>query len=147
VLLERHPYFEVLPLMNSAQGRTVDEFVHDAASKLVDALGHRKDFLNLMFIEMVEFNGKHIPEMFKLIFPQVLHFAQRFLDGRDELRPLPTLAIVRAFVGLFFSYYITELLIAEQMPDEMRENALDTFIDIYLYGIIKDGQSSPPEVK
>jgi AcrR family transcriptional regulator len=144
VFLEQHPFREVFPLMNAAQGETVDAYVRDAARRMVGELGQRTDFLNLMFIEMVEFNGRHIPQIFQLIFPHVMEFSQRFLSSRRELRDIPALMVVRVFIGLFFSFLITDLLIANQLPAEGRENALDYFVDIYLYGILKDG--APGEV-
>jgi AcrR family transcriptional regulator len=139
VFLERHPYLDVLPLMKAAQGETVEEFVRDAAHRLVSSMEQRKDFLNLMFIEIVEFNGQHVPQIFQIIFPDIMEFAQRFVAKQDELRPIPLLVVVRAFVGLFFSFLITDILIADQLPPDMRENALDYFVDIYLYGILKQG--------
>lgn len=139
VFLERHPYLDVVPMLKTAQGNTTDEIVRDAAHRLVDNLQPRKDFLNLMFIEMVEFEGQHIPQIFQLVFPEIMEFAQRLVIRQDELRPIPLLVVVRAFVGLFFSFLITDILIADQFPPDMRENALDHFVDIYLYGILKQG--------
>ena len=139
VFLERHPYIDVLPLIKAAQGETVEEIVRDAAHRLVGNMERRKDFLNLMFIEMVEFNGQHVPQLFQLIFPELMEFAQRLVAKQSELRPIPALVVVRAFVGLFFSFLITDILIADQLPPDMRENALDYFVDIYLYGILKQG--------
>jgi hypothetical protein len=127
----------VLPLMKAAQGETVEEFVRDAAHRLVSSMEQRKDFLNLMFIEIVEFNGQHVPQIFQIIFPDIMEFAQRFVAKQDELRPIPLLVVVRAFVGLFFSFLITDILIADQLPPDMRENALDYFVDIYLNGILR----------
>ena len=139
VLLERHPYFHVLPVLKSAHGETVEELVQDAARRMVFQLGaERTDFLNLMFIELVEFRGEHVSQLFTIMFPEALAFAQRFLTVEGELRPIPLPVIVRAFIGLFFSYIITELLLGKHMPLEMEQNALDYFIDIYLHGIIKD---------
>jgi len=106
---------------------------------MVAGLGQRTDFLNLMFIEMVEFKGQHIPHMFQIIFPEIMGFARRLQTERQGLRDIPLLVVVRAFLGLFFSFLITEILIAEQLPPEGREHALDYFIDIYLYGILKGG--------
>lgn len=139
VFLERHPYLGVLPLMNSAQGETVEEFVRDAAQRMVDGLGQRTDFLNLMFIELVEFKGQHIPHIFQIISPELTEFAQRFQTERQELRDIPFFVLVRAFLGLFFSFLITEIMIADQLPPEGREGALEFFVDIYLHGILKQG--------
>lgn len=136
VLMRHHPYFDVLPAMEAAQGETIEEFVRDAARRMVGELGERKEFLNLIFIELVEFEGQHIPRLFETFFPGVMAFAQRFLETRGELRPIPLPIIVRAFIGLFFSFILTEILIARQLPPEMQENALDYFVDIFLNGIL-----------
>ena len=99
-------------------------------------LDERLDFLKLMFIELVEFNGQHIPRIFESFYPDVLEFAQRFSNNRTELRHIPAPVLVRAFLGMFFSYFITELLIGQFLPDEMNENTLDHFIEIYLHGVL-----------
>ena len=136
VILAHHPYYDVIPAMQAAQGETVEEFVKDAANRLVSNLDERLDFLKLMFIELVEFNGQHIPQIFETFYPDVLEFAQRFSINRSELRAIPAPVLVRAFLGMFFSYFITELLIGQFLPDEMNENTLDHFIEIYLHGVL-----------
>jgi AcrR family transcriptional regulator len=139
VFLEFNPYMSILPLVNQTEGDTLEEILHSAAQRIVSGLGTRTDFLNLMFIELVEFKGQHIQPIFQKIFPQLMEFAGRFLANRPELRPIPPVVLIRAFVGLFFSYTITEIIIAEQLPAEGRQGALDYFVDIYLHGILKDG--------
>ena len=139
VFLELSPYLDVLPLVVDAQGETVEEVIRDAARRLVSGLGKRSDLLNLMFIELVEFKGQHVPQLFEVFFPRMLEFAQRHLANRPELRPYPTTIVLRAFIGLFFSFFITDILIADHLPPEGRQHALDHFVDIYLYGIMKAG--------
>lgn len=138
VLLLHHPYYDVLPAMKAACGETIESFVQDAATRMVGNLDNRQDFLNLMFIELVEFNSQHIPQLFRTIFPHIMEFAQRFMESSQEIRAIPIPILVRAFIGLFFSYVITEIIIGRQLPPEMQEGALDHFIDIYLHGILAD---------
>jgi hypothetical protein len=126
--------------MMSAQGEDLESLLRDAAHRMVGALNERLDFLNLMFIELVEFDGRHFPQLFQIFFPQVMEFARRTMQDREALRPIPPPLLMRAFLGLFFSYTLTEILIAKQMPPEMSVDALDHFVDIYLYGVLKDGQ-------
>ncbi|HZD55228.1 MAG TPA: TetR/AcrR family transcriptional regulator [Anaerolineales bacterium] len=137
VFIELHPFWDTLPLMNAAQGETIEEFVRDAAQRMINKLRERPDFLNLMFIELVEFNGQHIPQFFEIFFPQFTAFSERFLAKRKEMRDIPLLMATRAFIGLFLSYVITDLFIGKRLPAEGRENALDYFIEIYLHGILK----------
>ena len=64
-------------------------FVRNAANRLVDELGKRPEFLNLMLIEMVEFKGKHAPTLFEKIFPDIMQPAEPMSVFQGDLRPLP----------------------------------------------------------
>ncbi len=139
MLMERHPFLVVLPALQAAQGQTVEEIVRDAASHLIEELSKDDTFLNMMFIELVEFKGKHIPQMFQALFPPLMDFAQRFQQVRGPLRDIPTPIILRAFIGLFFSYFITDLIVGSQLPPEMKDKSFDYFVDIYLHGILAKG--------
>ena len=46
--------------------------------------------------------------------------------------------LVRAFVGVFFSYVMTELLISKQPTVERDPDALHDFVDIYLHGVLRE---------
>jgi AcrR family transcriptional regulator len=142
VLVECHPFHDMMPAMLAAEGETVNAFVRDAATRMVAGTQNRMDFLNLIFVEMVEFKSVHLPQLFQQFFPSVLALVQRFAEGKHELRPIPAAVLVRAFLGLFFSYVMTEVVLARQLPPEMSENALDHFVEIYLHGILaRDNQA------
>jgi AcrR family transcriptional regulator len=136
VLLDKHPFYDVFPAMMAAEGDSFEEIVRDAAQKMYARIDYRLEFLNLFFIELVEFKGQHIPQIVQVLFPQLLAFAERFAQGRQELRLMPTPTIVRAFIGLFFSYTMTELIINRNLPPELQHDALDDFVTIYLHGIL-----------
>lgn len=138
VLYEYHPYNQIMPALNEANGVTIELFVQDAANKLVDKLGDNSDVLNLMFIELVEFKGSHFARLFEQYYPQFLTFLNRFSVGKNELRDIPLPILLRAFFGLFFSYYITEILFSQQFPPEMQTKSLDYFVDIFLRGTLAD---------
>jgi AcrR family transcriptional regulator len=138
IILERHPFFQILPLLNSVEGNTIEEFVRKAARLLIDELGHHPDFLNLMLTEIVEFKGEHVPLVFGKIFPLVLPLGQRIAALPGPMRPIPAPVLMRAFLGMFFSYYITGILLGPAMPSEMQADALDHFVEIFLHGILAD---------
>jgi AcrR family transcriptional regulator len=136
IVSERHPFFQIVPVLNSAKGETVEEFVHNAAHALIDQLGHHPDFLNLMLTEIVEFKAEHVPLLFERMIPMILPLAERISSLKGSLGKVPQLVLVRAFLGIFFSYYITDILLGPVMPPEMRADALDHFVDIFLHGIL-----------
>jgi AcrR family transcriptional regulator len=136
ILEERHPFFQIVPLLNSAEGESIDAFARNAAHTLIAELGHHPEFLNLMLIEIVEFKGEHVPLIFEKMLPMVLPLAQRLSSLEGNVREMPPLVLVRAFLGMFFSYFITETLLSQTAFVEMQDNALDHFVDIFLHGIL-----------
>ena len=139
VLTENHPFQQVGEAMLLARGDTVEALVHDTARRMVDALGAQRAAINLLFIEIVEFQGRHFSESFPMVFPRLLAMIERIANQGGTLRPIPKAVLVRSFFGLFFSYFITNIILADWVPSD--EKTLDEFVDIYLYGILASPQS------
>lgn len=137
VMVERNPYQDIVPALEAAQGETAEELVRNAAAGMLAALGNRPDDLQLMFIEIVEFKGQHFPQLFESLFPRMVGFAQRLVQVNGDLRPIPLPTLLRAFVGFFFAYFMTEWLLGNQFPSESQQEAFDDFVGIYLHGILK----------
>ncbi len=91
-----------------------------------------------MLTEIVEFKSRHVSKVFDKFLPMIMPLAERMGDLDGGLRRIPPPVLLRAFVGMFFSYYITEILIGRAMPREMKTNALDYFVDIFLHGVLKE---------
>jgi AcrR family transcriptional regulator len=137
VFLAFHPYHEVLPLIASARGANLEQLVHDTVRRMTQVVEGRPDFMNLMFIEVVEFKSKHAQQLFAILFPQGTQIMQHFADSYPEqIRTIPSPMVVRTFLGLFFGYYLTEIVLAPGAPIEFREYAQRYFVDIYLHGIL-----------
>jgi len=142
VFLAFHPYHEVFPLIAAAQGTDLDQLVHDAVQRMVQVVEGRPDFMNLMFIEMVEFKSAHAQKLFTSLFPQGIQILRHFVESYPEqIRSIPSPMVMRTFLGLFFGYYLTEIVFAPAAPPEFRENARHYFVDIYLHGILAPTES------
>src|SRR5487761_2370568 len=113
IVMDKHPYKRVLPAIMAAEGETAEDFVRSAAKALVSELGSQPDFLKLMFIEIIEFNGKHASLMLREIGPNLLPVFERLVKVRKNLRKTPPAILMRSFIGMFFSFYVTELFIAD----------------------------------
>jgi AcrR family transcriptional regulator len=142
VLKTKHPYKEIIPLLREANGETIAEMVRSAASLLVRELRNRPDLFNLMFIEIVEFQTVHVPVMLELILPELVPLQQEFTGKSGKLRNIPLPILLRSFVGLFFSYYITGILMKDLPGIISDETSLDRFVDLYLNGILGDDDPS-----
>jgi AcrR family transcriptional regulator len=136
VFMEFHPYHDVVPALQAASGEDIDTFIRDAIHQVVNALNKRAGFLQLMLIEVVEFNGVHIGELFELIYPEGVKLATALMQSNLTIRPISPLIFVRVTIGFVLSYYITGLIMSSRFPDALSMNTLDNFIDIYLHGIV-----------
>ena len=106
---------------------------------MIAVMRQRPDFMNLMFIEIVEFKSAHIQELFDLIMPQAQQLVFVVLQAHQaQLRPIPPFMLMRIFIGLFFAYYLTEIVIASHAPQEFRQGAEDYFVDFVLHGILAE---------
>jgi AcrR family transcriptional regulator len=140
MVAERHPFMNIVPALQSASGESVEELVSDAATRMIVALGQSQDMVGLMFIEQVEFNGKHVSQLLKQYYPGLKEFVARLNLVRGPLRPIPAPVLLRAFIGLFFSYYMTERLIVERQPPKHPHNYdFAYFVEIYLHGVLAEG--------
>jgi AcrR family transcriptional regulator len=139
VFFTYHPYHEVLPLVRDAQGDNLEQIIRNAARAMVEVVEGRPDFMNLMFIELVEFKSAHSQKLFTEIAPSGIEIVQRLQKiDPSQLRLIPAPILLRSFLGLFFSYYLTEIVFASAAPPEFRKDAMDHFVNIYLHGILTD---------
>ena len=137
VFVDNHPFLAMLPTLEAAEGETVEEFVRNAAHQMVNAIYSRPDFLNVMFIEIVEFKSAHVHELFETTFPRGMKIVQRMVGAEGNLREIPAPMLIRAFISLFFSYYLADVIIGASAPPEFNENAIDYYVDIFLHGILE----------
>ena len=139
IIVDKHPYKRILPLVLEVKGDTAEEFLRNAFKIAVTELSNDPSFMKLMLIEMVEFNGKHGVIMLKEIAPKVLSVFAQMLKGRKELRISNPAMFLRTFFGMILSYFLTDMVIANSVLSElMPKNAVDIYIDMYLHGILKE---------
>lgn len=139
IIIDRHPYRKILPLILEAEGDTAEEFLRNAFRVTVTELSNDPVFIKIMLIEMVEFNGRHGASMLKEIFPRVLPAFEQMLKVRNGLRIDGPAMFLRSFFGMIISYFITEMITANSVVSKlMPKDAADVYIDIYLHGVIKE---------
>jgi len=137
LFLEKHPYHQVLSSLQQTPGDTIEEFVRNAAHIMVDKLVSEPGFLKLLFIEIVEFSGKHLPDMVVEIYPQALPLFDRFASPKGNLNEIPLPLLFRSFIGMFFSFALTDIIAQKVDLVGFKKGSLDQMIDLYLYGIVR----------
>lgn len=147
VLDAYHPYHVILPALEATQGETVEAFVRDAAARVKAGLaGAEKGIMPLAFMELVEFQGRHIRQLARKMMPPLLNFVQRFTQRRGRLREVPLPIMLRALLGMTIGYLVSEIILRglKGVPglDLDEDRWFDGMIDIYLYGILEVPEES-----
>jgi AcrR family transcriptional regulator len=136
ILRQRHPYHELLPILETAEGRTTEELIQNVALRAFKAIRKRKELLHLLFIEIVEFDGKHLGEIFKTISPRVFSFLDKLPVAKGDLRPISKPNLLLSLVGLVMSQWIIEAVFLKNIKLPVAKNHFDAALDIYLHGIL-----------
>jgi len=140
IIVEKHPYKKVLPLILAAEGETIEEFLDNAARVVINELTSQQYYVKLMLIEIAEFNGVHGALLIKEIAPKILPVFEKLVKSRKELRITHPAILMRSFIGLVLSYMLTDIVISQSiLKSLMPKNTLDTYVDIYMHGILKAG--------
>jgi AcrR family transcriptional regulator len=141
IVVDKHPYKRVLPLILEAQGETTEDFMKNAMKIIIDELGREPYYLKLMMIEFVEFNGGHGPAMLKEIVPTVLPVFEHVIKARKDLRVTNPAVLMRSFLGMVISFFITEMVISNSIISKlMPKNPADAYVDVFLHGVLKESK-------
>jgi AcrR family transcriptional regulator len=139
VLDAYHPYHIILPALEAIEAETVEDFIREAARRLSDGVaGAEAQLLPLIFIELVEFQGRHVKLLAERLMPTLLSFIQRFSQRRGHLRLLPPPVMLRTFMVMLVGFFLSEMLLRD--TPLFRQGGLDWFggmVDIYLHGIVE----------
>jgi AcrR family transcriptional regulator len=137
IIVDKHPYKRILPLVLETPGENAEEFLRNAFKITLAELSSNPVYIKLMLIEMVEFGGRHGTVMLKEIAPKVLPVFEQMLKIRQGLRITNPAMFLRSFFGMIISFFITEMVISNSVLSKlMPKDAADVYFDIYLHGIL-----------
>jgi AcrR family transcriptional regulator len=137
IIVDKHPYKRILPLVLETPGENAEEFLRNAFKITLAELSSNPVYIKLMLIEMVEFGGRHGMVMLKEIAPKVLPVFEQMLKIRQGLRITNPAMFLRSFFGMIISFFITEMVISNSVLSKlMPKDAADVYFDIYLHGIL-----------
>lgn len=138
VLLRHHPYHQILPILETAEGEDAETLIRGAAQRIYQVIRKQKGLLHLMFIEMVEFEGQHFEAIFRSISPRIFAFLARLKSTKGQLRRIPETNILLSLIGLVMSQWIIETMFLKNIKFPFSEKHFENALDIYLHGILAE---------
>jgi AcrR family transcriptional regulator len=151
VLDTYHPWLRIPEALSKARGNTVEEYIRDATEKLLKEWDKRPELIRLHLIEVLEFNGQHIPALFEKTFTIVSQTIEEIQTKEEKLKEVNVPLLYRAVLGLFFGYLMSDKAIVDKenklKEDRFIEGGFDYFADTYLYGLFMQNTDQKEKIK
>jgi hypothetical protein len=84
VIVTYHPFLTVVPKLEHLQDKSTTDLLYNAARLFVQEMEQQRGLFNLMFIELIELDGRHMPELVNAVLPSMLRFQQRVMADHQE---------------------------------------------------------------
>jgi len=137
ILSTYHPWVRIPVAVKNSKGNDIDEFIHDATKSLRKIWKQNPDQLKIHLIELLEFQGTHLSELFSSVYQELDKVIVEKTAQYKYIKDLPVHLVHRALSGLFFSVMTSQLL-DQGFENEMNGDSFDYFTDLYLQGLIVD---------
>ncbi len=116
----------------------LEEILIFVGKRMYDTLLKKKRFIRILFSEINKY-----PDTLSNIYDKFIRDIDKLLinillekQGSYPLKTLDMNIVVKAFMGMIFSYFQTnEVFLNRSVPDEELNLALNTFVKIFLEGI------------
>lgn len=139
VIQTYHPVKVLAGELGTVEGETLEDLFRSAAYATVKALeiDGKPMMLRLLFVEVVEFDGRHFGVVFDDLMPKIAGFVQRLQPHMGRLREPNPMALMRAFFGAILGYSISQMALDHIPGMAAQFGSVDDVVDAFLYGIVK----------
>lgn len=108
LLRDRLPHRTIALAMQRAEGDTTEALLSDAVRRMHAAMVDRLGNLRLVFVEVLEFEGRHLPLVLPEIMAPALSFLDRLRATDPRLQAWSPPFLLRMIGGAFFAFAVTE---------------------------------------
>lgn len=141
-LLDRHaPYSEVFSAMEKIDGDDAETYLRNLLRAIVPIMMDRLDYLQLVLIDLQEFEGRMLAAFLQRVFPRFMQYLVHLMRFPEMRTDLPPAAIMRTIVAVTIGYLFTEMVARTSaleglpFPLVLGEKWLDNLVSILMHGL------------
>lgn len=148
LLEHNNMYGTMAAAISRAHGDTTAELLQSAFTEIMASLEGKVHYPLLVFMDVQEFQGRHVGKLAVGAIPTVVGFFRRIYSAgaaRGEMREVSPMLAMRTFIGMVFSSFIIESLASNLNIEAINllalheENWQQGMVDILLHGVLKEG--------
>ena len=127
-----HPWIFIPEAVSKANGETLESLVHDAYNRLQAIWNENPGLTKIHLIELLEFQGKHLPKLFRDLFDKLAKIFDQKAEDHPFLNSVPKARGLRRLIGLFFTAQVANEFKVIGIEQDFDDFSFDYFSDIYL---------------
>jgi AcrR family transcriptional regulator len=108
LLRQRLPHRTLALAVGGAEGATAEALLLDGLRRMQVVMSDRLDNLRLIFVEVLEFEGRHLPLVLPDIVAPALAFIERLRSADPRLKDWPAPFLLRLVGGAFGAFAVSE---------------------------------------
>jgi hypothetical protein len=108
----------------------------DVATRAYNVVRQNQEILHLLFIEMVEFDGRHFGHLFNQLSPRIFPFLNKLRKARGSLRRINPANMLLSIMGLVMSQWILEAVFLRNIKLPGTSKHFEDALEIYLHGVL-----------
>jgi AcrR family transcriptional regulator len=139
LLDKEDPYDELISALESGEGDTAPEYIHSVLSKILALMSAHFDFMQLVQIDMQEFEGKTLGKLVRdSVLPRIFPVISR-VKSLPGLKPVEEIFLMRLFASVIIGFTMFERLAPVELRTLFavwsREEWADRITRALLYGL------------
>src|SRR3972149_6745395 len=147
LLRARLPHRTLALAVEQAEGATTEVLLRDAVRRMHAAMADRLGNLHLIFVEVLEFEGRHLPLVLPEIVAPALLFLDRLLLTDPRLEGWPPQFLLRLMGGAFLAFAVTESYLRSIQDWTRGSQDYDDLAAILAAGLVGAGPAATPSGK
>lgn len=108
LLSARSPLRILALALSQSKGETAEALLQDGIRRMEADLGERADNLRLVLVELLEFEGRHLPQVMPELMAPALSFMERLRSADPRLGRWPAPYLLRLISGTFAAFAVTQ---------------------------------------
>lgn len=143
VLRARLPHRSLAEAVSQAQGDSPHSLLQDGVRRMQQALQGRMESLRLGFVELLEFEGRHLPEVLPEMLKPALVFVERLRALDPALAAWHPILLLRLIGGSFFAFVFSGTYLPAEFQEE--PDAFDRLADFLATGLAAGAARDGPD--
>jgi len=123
-----HPFVRLQPELGQVTGDTVRDRLFDTIKRVIAVYDSNPNAYHLLFIEIVEFDGKHMSQLYSELQAGMFLWMQDFKEADGMLTTDNPVLLFQWLMSVLFAYSISGRILTEPID-------IDAFIAMYCDGM------------